>query len=224
MAEPLKAVVWRWKGTRADIVRIAKSVAELTGDARLAAEVVDRMGAEQLQGVDQLAAALEGRESFVALGIEGGWEGGPCHVMVLFADPSASAAAVTIVADGSDAAAVQAAHASIQRLTDVGAREPKNVEPSSVEMWGGIAGIGLSIFGALLIFAGVGEEDPEFVAAGTVVASIGVAGVWVWLGYETLVPQLELLHQGKSPRVQVFALWFAGIVASLALTAMFGLG
>lgn len=224
MGEQSRTLVWRWKGTRVDIVRIATAAVHQVGaPAPFLAEVVDGMGKAAYRSLEELAAGLEGHESFLSLGLLVGSEGGPCRILVYFTRSETAPAAVTVDVEGSDAAAVQLALRAISGAVRAGAREPKDMEPSTVEGWAAGIGIGSMLLALVFGLPGFQDEDYELILAASVFLIVGTATMYLWIGYDTLIPRIELLHPGQSPRVVKFGLWFAGVVASIFLAAALGL-
>jgi len=223
MVEGVEKVVWRWKGTRADIVRLAGVVAAQTGPGQpFVAEIVDDMTREAFPTVQHLEAALRDRESFRSLAIVSGVEGGPCRLAVVFADSGVANAAVTVMATGTDPQAVARAHATAWRVAAAGEREPKGIEPEKVQAASAFGGLALIVFGILIGYSGAQEGEADLAALGTVMAGVGAFGAWLWLGYDALIPQIELLRPGATPRINRFALWLAGVVGALVVAAVLG--
>jgi len=224
MGEASKTVVWRWKGTPAEIGRIASLVAEQTGPTQpFGAEVVDPLGRTSFSSPAELSAGLQGHDKFSALVIVGGFEGGPCRVVVYFAASGVANAGATVVAEGTDPAAVQRAHLAVSTAVKAGAREPKDVEPSTVEAWAGFFTIGFTPLGLLFLYLGFEQPSYELTLFGMIAMAVATIATWLWIGYDSLIPQVEVLHPGQSPRIVTFAWWFGGIAVSLFLAAALGL-
>lgn len=225
MAQPLtgtqpalkrEAVVWRWKGYRPDIVRIAKGVIAATGTGVAAFEITDAMGTVTFGTLAEFEQAMASLERFNTLAIVAGAAGGPCRIGVVFdAVGTLSTAAVSIVATGTDPTAVAQGYAQASRLLGAGAREPKDVEPKQVEQWGVIAAFA-SIAAALLLLV-FGESDGGMLLFIVALSGAGIVGMAVSLGYENLIPRVELLNSGQTPRIQKFALWVGGAVGATLL-------
>jgi len=214
-----EAVVWRWKGYRPDIVRIAKGVIAATGAGGAVAEIVDAMGKSDFRALAEFEQAVANLEKFNTLVIVSGADHGPCRIAVVFdAAGVHSTAAVTVITSGTDPAAVDRGHARATQLVAAGAREPKSTEPSQVEQWGVIAAVAAIAGGLLgLVF---GESDGGMLLLSLALAVAGVVGMAVSLGYENLVPRVELLRSGQTPRLHKFALWVSGAIGAALLGSL----
>lgn len=215
-----RAVVWRWKGTRADIIRIAEAVQEAVGGAPLEIEVVDAMGKSRVKDLSMLEKELAKRESFRTLAFVSASLQRVCKSTVLFdAKGVHTKAAVTVVTSGDNAAAVENAHATALRMVLAGAREPKDVPTVEIEKWGGIGCLG-GPAGAFLAWLATDGGATVLFAPALVLCLIGVVSAVVWLGYESLVPQVELLHSGQRSRLYEFAKWTAATIGALVIGAI----
>lgn len=215
-----RAVVWRWKGTRADIVRIAEAVQQAVGGAPLEIEVVDAMGKSTVKDLAMLEEGLAKRESFKTLAFVSASLQRVCESTVVFdAKGVHTKAAVTVITSGDNAAAVENAHATALRMVLAGAREPKDVPTAELEKWGAI---GCLAGGPGAFFAWLGTEsgDAGLIALAFVLCVVGVLSAIVWLGYEALVPQVELLRSGQKTRLFEAAKWVGLTVGGFILTAL----
>lgn len=215
---PMTARVWRWKGTAADIVRIAETVSQVA-EGPLAIEVIDAMGTRDFDSTSELERALA--QPFRVLVLQAAGKG--CKVTAIFdATGAHSPAAVTVLAEGSDSARAAAACGAVARAASAGAREPKGTPPAEVEKWATIGSFSL-VAGPLIVLL-VGESNPELLWLVSAMMIFGLVSVSFALGYEFLIPRVELLAAGATPRFHKFALWFAGAVgAALVAAAMSGL-
>ncbi len=216
-AQPMTARVWRWKGTPSDVVRIADTVSRAAAGP-LSIEVTDAMGTRDFTSTAELERALT--QPFHSLALQA--VGSECKVTAVFdATGVHSTAAVTILASGSDLPRAAAACGAVMGAASAGAREPKGTPPAEIEKWAGIGSFGSIIGPAIALLAG--EGNPGLLLLLIAVTLLGLVSVFFYLGYETLIPRVELLAPGQAPRIHKVALWLGGAVgATLVGAAMSG--
>jgi len=212
--QPMTVKVWRWKGTASDIVRIAEAVAS-AADGPLLIEVNDAMGRRNFSTTAELERALT--QPFRSLALQAAGSG--CKVTAVFdATGAISPAAVTVLVEGADPARAAAACGLVARSVAAGAREPKGTPPAEIEKWAGIGALG-TIAGPLIIVL-AGEGNPELVSLGFLASIAGLVCLALYFCYESLIPRVELLAAGASPRLHKFGLWVVGAVGATVVGAV----
>ena len=215
-----EAVIWRWLGTRPDIVRVAHAVQEATATPALVLELTDALGTSEFNDLSQFEQELEKRESLKTVAIIGEGRLGLCKTAVVF-DAAAvhTKAAVTVISSGVDPRAVDQAHATALRVVSAGEREPKGVRPAEIEKWAGVCAFAAPL-GVVLLLLGGGNEDAGLALLASALILVGTVGVWAYLGYEAFVPQVELLRPGQKSRFYGAVKWLGLTIAGIVVTGL----
>lgn len=213
-SQPMTSKIWRWKGTPSDIVRIGETVSRAAGGP-LVIEVTDAMGTRNFTSTAELERALS--QPFLSLALQA--VGSECKVTAVFdATGVHSPAAVTVVASGSDPPRAAAACGTVTGAASAGAREPKGTPPAEIEKWAGVGSLASIAGPAIGLLAG--ESDPGLLLLLFVVTIFGLVCVFFYIGYETLIPRVELLAAGATPRIHKAALWLGGAIGATLVGAV----